>query len=344
MQAEWGPHEGTWLQWPHEETPWGKGYQAILDDIWVEMVKELHVGEKVHVIVCNDVEKRHVLDCLKNCKIDYGQVDFFIRETNDVWVRDNGPIFVWDMQGKLTALDWNFNGWGDKYEHDKDCLIAKYISDATGAPYVRAPLCLEGGGVEFDGHGTLMASKTSIVNENRNPGKSQAEIETELTKYFGVTNFVWITGLKGEDNNNEDTDWHIDGAARFSDAETIMYKYNPLGNDEDFYLAALDKHYLELKDSVNIHGNKYKLIPVPVTKDTIVGSAELGTRSGKGSYLNYYVGNEVVLVPVYGDENDALGLKIIEGQFPDRRIAGINVRALYPYGGMIHCVTQQQPK
>ena len=341
--AEWERHEGTWLQWPHEESPWGKGYRTVLNSIWVEMVKELHTGEKVHIIVYNDREKQHVLDCLGDHPIDYNQVDFFIKETDDVWVRDNGPIFVKDDSGKMFALDWNFNGWGGKYPHGKDRLIAEYIANTIGAPLVKTPVCLEGGGVEFDGQGTLMASKTSIINDNRNPGKSQSEIEDALTEYFGVTNFVWITGLKGEDNNNEDTDWHIDGAARFSDAETIMYKYNAAGNDEGFYLAALEKHYQELREAVNIHGRKYKLIPVPVTKGTIFGSPEDGTRTGKGSYLNYLVGNEVVLVPVYDDENDALGLSIIEGQFPGRRIAGINVKALYPYGGMIHCVTQQQP-
>ncbi|MCL1983307.1 MAG: agmatine deiminase family protein [Clostridiales bacterium] len=343
MPAEWEPHEGTWLQWPHEESPWGKGYRAKIEHIWVAMVKELHIGEKVHIIVYSDTEKQRVLDCLSGCPIDYGQVDFFIQETDDVWVRDNGPIFVKGDQGKIVALDWNFNGWGNKYRHGKDRLIAKFIADAIGAPLVKAPICLEGGGVEFDGHGTLMASKTSIINENRNPGMNQAEIESALSEYFGVTNFVWIAGLRGEDNNNEDTDWHIDGAARFAGAETIMYKYNAAGNDEEFYLAALEKHYQELRNATNINGGKYKLIPVPVTKGTILGSAEGGTRTGKGSYLNYLVGNEVVLVPVYGDENDALGLRIVEGQFPGRRVVGINVRALYPYGGMIHCVTQQQP-
>jgi len=343
MPAEWEPHECTWLSWPHEDTPWGKGYQAALDGVWVEMVRELHTGEKVNIIVCNEAEKNHVLGCLEGRLIDHSRIGFFIKETNDVWVRDNGPIFVRDECGGLAALDWNFNGWGEKYPHERDCLIAEYISGASGIPFVKGPLCLEGGGVEVDGCGTLMASKTSIMNKNRNPGLSQKEIEGMLSEYFGVSNFIWISGLLSEDNNDEDTDFHIDGQARFANEDTILYKYNFLGNDEEFYLKALEKHRGELMGAVNINGGKYKLIPVPVTKGAIIGTAP-GTRSGNGSYLNYYVGNEVVLVPVYGDEFDALGLSIIEGQFPGRRVAGINVRALYPYGGMIHCVTQQQPK
>jgi len=309
------------------------------------MAKELHIGENVHIIVNDEDEKNHVVRELTAVKVDFGKVDFFIRETDDIWVRDNGPIFVRDGNGKLVALDCNFNGWGNKCEHEKDRLISKYISDTMGIPHAKAPICLEGGGIELDGRGTFMAAKTSIINDNRNPGKSQAEIEAALTECFGVTNFIWISGLKGEDNKGEITDWHIDGQARFASADTIMYRFNMHDNDEKYYLDALEKQYRQLREAVNTDGKKYKLIPVPVSKGTIEKppGEDAGVRSGKGSYLNYLVGNEVVLVPVYGDENDKLGLGIIEGQFPGRRVVGINCRALYPYGGMIHCVTQQQP-
>ncbi len=115
---------------------------------------------------------------------------------------------------------------GDKYPYENDAVIPDEISEMYSIPKVAASVCLEGGGIEINGNGTLMAAKTSIINENRNPTLSQEEIEMELTKYLGVTNFIWITGIRGEDNYDEDTDYHIDGAARFVNENTILYEYD----------------------------------------------------------------------------------------------------------------------
>ena len=306
MPAEWEKHEGTWLQWPHDKAHRGEGYRAKLDDIWISMAKELHYGENVHIVVCDEEEKIHVQSKLIVANVNMDKIDFLIQETDDIWIRDNGPIFV-----------------------------PNKISEMYRIPKVESSVCLEGGGIEINGNGTLMAAKTSIINENRNPTLSQKEIEMELTKYLGVTNFIWITGIRGEDNYDEDTDYHIDGAARFVNENTILYEYDPFDEGEPYLLEAYEKHYQELRQAKNIDGKPFQLIPVPVTRK-VVKEADC-----KGSYLNFYIGNEVVLVPIYGDEHDKLGLQIIEGQFPGRRIVGIYVNELYAYGGMIHCVTQQ---
>ncbi|MGE7866018.1 agmatine deiminase family protein [Bacillus paramycoides] len=335
MPAEWEKHEGTWIQWPHDRTHRGKGYRSKLDDIWVTMAKELHYGENVHIVVYNDEEKAHVESKLIEAKVNMDKIDFLIQETDDIWIRDNGPIFVKNKEGNLSLTQWIFNGWGNKYPYEKDAVIPEEISEMYSIPKVEVNVCLEGGGIEVNGKGILMAAKTSIMNENRNPTLSQEEIEMELTKYLGVTNFIWITGIRGEDNYNEDTDFHIDGAARFSNENTILYEYDPFREGEAYLLEAYEKHYQELQQARNVDGEPFQLIPVPVTRQ-VVKEADC-----KGSYLNFYIGNEVVLVPIYGDEHDRLGLRIIEGQFPGRRIVGINVNELYAYGGMIHCVTQQ---
>ncbi|MFF2879559.1 agmatine deiminase family protein [Bacillus toyonensis] len=335
MPAEWEKHEGTWLQWPHDKTHRGEGYRAKLDDIWVTMAKELHYGENVHIVVYDEEEKKHVQSKLIEENVNMDKIDFLVQETDDIWIRDNGPIFVKDKEENLCLTHWIFNGWGDKYPYENDAVIPDEISEMYSIPKVAASVCLEGGGIEINGNGTLMAAKTSIINENRNPTLSQEEIEMELTKYLGVTNFIWITGIRGEDNYDEDTDYHIDGAARFVNENTILYEYDPFGEGEAYLLDAQEKHYQELRQARNIDGSPFQLIPVPVTRK-VVKEADC-----KGSYLNFYIGNEVVLVPIYGDEHDKLGLQIIEGQFPGRRIVGIHVNALYAYGGMIHCVTQQ---
>lgn len=338
MPAEWEPHEGTWLQWPHDGTNKGESYRSKLEDIWVTMTKELHYGENVHIVVCNDEEKLHVISKLKEADVNLAKVDFLIQETDDIWIRDNGPIFVKDENDNNWITNWIFNGWGNRFPYEKDTMVPVKIGPKYGIPRVDVNVCLEGGGIEVNGNGSFMAAKSSIINDNRNPNVSQEEIEKALTEYLGVTNFIWITGIPGEENQNEVTDFHIDGAARFSKENTILYEYDPYGDSDQYLLEAQEKHYGELRQSSNIDGKPFQLIPVPVTKNIVQDAG------CKGSYLNFYIGNEVVLVPIYGDENDALGLKIVEGQFPGRRIVGINVCKLFQYGGMIHCVTQQQPK
>jgi len=315
----------------------GYDYREQVEGIWIQMTKELHIGENVHIIVDNEDEKKHVVEKLSEEKIDLNKIDFLVKRIDDVWVRDNGPIFVWDDQGKPVITDWNFNGWGGRMPHEFDTQASAYISEYTNIPRIAVQgVRLEGGGIEVDGRGSFLAAKTSIINDNRNPGISQAEIEEAIAKHFGVSNFVWITGLSGDDPGGEMTDFHIDGAARFSDSNTILYEADPYGESEPYMLATYEKHYNELRNARDIDGNPFKLIPVPLTRYNVSG------LDYQGSYLNYYIGNEVVLVPTYGDENDTLGMQIIEGQFPGRRVAGIDVCPLYPYGGMIHCVTQQQ--
>ncbi|MGW9124453.1 agmatine deiminase family protein [Paenibacillus chitinolyticus] len=338
MPAEWEKHEGTWLQWPHDGSNKDENYRAKLDDIWVTMAKELHYEENVHIVVCNEKERKHVQAKLNEEHVNMDKIDFLIQETDDVWIRDHGPIFVKDDKGNLCLTNWNFNGWGNKYPFENDAKIPIKISENSSIPLIETSVCLEGGGIEVNGSGTLLAAKSSIMNGNRNPSLHQEEIESELTKYLGVTNFIWITGLRGEDNHDEVTDFHIDGAARFVNENTILYEYDPFGESEAHLLKAYEKHYQELRQARNTDGKPFQLIPVPVTRNIV---KEAGS---KGSYLNFYIGNEVVLVPVYGDEHDSLGLQIMEGLFPGRRIVGINVRKLYAYGGMIHCVTQQHPK
>ncbi len=302
------------------------------------MAKELHCGENVHIVVCNDAEKEHVQSKLNETKVTMDKIDFFFQETDDIWIRDNVPIFMKDKEGNLSLTNRIFNGWGNRFPYENDEMVPTKISENYRIPRVEASVCLEGGGIEVNRKGSLLAAKSSIMNENRNPTLCQEEIESALTKYLGVTNFIWISGLRGEDNHNEVTDYQIDGAERFSNENTIFYEYDPFGESEAYLLEAYEKHYQELRQARNTDGKAFQLIPVPVTRNVV---KEAGS---KGSYLNFYFGNEVVLVPIYGDEHDRLGLQIIEGQFPGRRIVGINVSKLYAYGGMIHCVTQQHPK
>lgn len=331
MQSEVSLHEGTWLIWPHPYT-YGLAYQREIEAIWVQMTKALHVGEKVHLIAYDESEERRIRKLLMKEKVEVRQIDFLIAKSDDIWIRDTGPMFAFDEKHTLTILDFGFNGWGEKVAYKNDNKIPKVVSQQTNIQRVDAShFILEGGSIELDGNGTLMATKSSVISEHRNKELSIAQAENYFSQYLGVKNFIWLEGVMGEDI----TDAHIDGIARFLDDQTILTV-----SKEDFmqlYENINVADYEQLTNAKNIEGNPYVLTELPLTQNHVQG------LDYQGSYLNFYVGNQVVLVPIYEDPNDALALEIIKKAYPDRNIVPIVVNQLYKYGGMIHCVTQQQP-
>ncbi|WP_273324820.1 agmatine deiminase family protein [Vallitalea guaymasensis] len=327
-------HEGTWLQWPHEYT-YGKDYKNKLDPIWIEMTRGLIKGENVHIIVYNEKEKHRVENLLNKENISIDKVDFYIYPTDDVWIRDNGPIFIYDNEDNLIIADWGFNGWGNKASYKKCMEIPKKISSDLNIPRIDIhDVVLEGGAVEFDGNGTCMATRSAVVNKNRNPDLTESEIEEYIKKYYGVNNFIWLDGVVGLDI----TDFHIDGFAKFYDKSTIITM-----KEEDLIEWALsDKDIDTLYEAKDSNKNPYKYIYLPLSKNNVVLENGKALRY-KGSYVNFLIGNKVILVPNYNDENDEKANAILQQMYPDKEVIGIDVRNLYQYGGMIHCVTQQQP-
>lgn len=344
MPEESEEHEGTWLQWPHHYQ-YGKAYRNGLDATWVAMTKALVTGETVHIIAYDETEKQRIIALLEKADVPLDKVDFKIHKTDDVWVRDNGPIYVRDKQGKLVIQDWGFNAWGKKRDDEtgkpigfEQCnSIPTKIAKEQNISVVdlNQTMINEGGSVEIDGHGTLMATKSAILNNNRNPNMTQAQAEAIFKKYLGVSNFIWLEGQAGL----ELTDQHIDGFARFGNADTIVTMSEEDLLDFDVLESDIDILY----QAKNKDGKPYHFVKVPLTKHDVVTTS--GENLGyQGSYINYYIANQVVLVPNYKDPNDAVANAIIQKLYPTRKVVGIDVRNLYKNGGMIHCVTQQQPK
>ena len=324
MPSEESPHQATWLQWPHN-FGWDKRHVARLEPIWIQMTQSLHRDERVCIIVYNDTERERISSLLETNHVNLSQIDFFVEQTNDVWVRDNGPIFVWNDIKELIVLDWEFNGWGRKAKYDKCNQIPRQVASHLGLPVCSIPMVMEGGSFEVDGRGTLMAKKSSILNKNRNPGWTLADVEAYFRKYLGVVNFVWLDGKKGGDI----TDDHIDGTARFANGDTIVTFYRHDHEDP--------RDYDVLASAKNADGKPYKLVHLPVTTRKIPKVKDYGI------YTNYYVGNGVVLLPVYNDPNDAVAQEVLAGLYPSRTIVCIDSTELYKDGGILHCVTQQQP-
>tara|TARA_B100000508_G_scaffold141064_1_gene145800 strand:- start:1412 stop:2524 length:1113 start_codon:yes stop_codon:yes gene_type:complete len=329
-------HEGTWLQWPHHYQ-YGKKFRDYLDPTWVAMTKELITSEKVHIVAYNETEKNRIIDLLNAQSIDLTNVDFKTFPNDDFWIRDNGPIYVRDKAGNLVVQDWGFNGWGDKAAFNNCNVIPQKIGQAQNRTVIdlNNTMINEGGSVEMDGHGTLMACKSSILNNNRNPGMTQQQAENIFKKYLGVTNFVWLDGQAGL----EITDQHIDGFARFGNSTTIVTMENNDLLDYDVLQSDIDK----LLAAKNKDGQAYTFLKLPLSSNNVVTT--YGKNLGfKGSYCNYYIANTKVLVPIYNDPNDAVALKLLQALYPNRTVVGIDSRNVYANGGMTHCVTQQQPK
>jgi agmatine deiminase len=343
MPAEWEPHKGTWLQWPQDKVY--KGYELKLERIWLQMVDALHVHENVHIIVSDERQRDHIANLIMYHDIGLKNAYFYIIPTNDVWARDNGPIFVVNDDGDVAITDWTFNGWGNRFPFYLDDKVPSEIGKKMDLPVFKVPMVLEAGGVEVNGSGTFLATRTSIIDSYRNPGMSQSEIEEVLSQYLGVSHFIWLTGAgRGEcDEWGDETDSHIDIVARFTNESTVLYNWT--NNLSDPRYRMLTKSYEELKAASSESGKKLTLVPLPLPE---VHQTSKMTDWRKNSftdsaYSNYLIANNVVLVPIYGHSNDQRAIEIITDQFPDREVIGIEVLALIEHGGAIGCVTQPQP-
>ena len=334
MPEETAEHEGTWLQWPHNYL-YGPYYRDDVEPTWIAMTNALQSGEKVHIIAYDEIEKTHIISVLTDSSIPLDNIDFFIHETDDVWIRDNGPVFVYDQNNDLTILDWGFNGWGGDTPYSKCDVIPQSVSDDLNLPRIDlSVMVLEGGAIEHDGKGTMMATRSSITHASRNPNLSETQIENYLTTNMGITKFIWLDGVYGQ----EITDMHIDGVMKFANENTIV----TMNNTDLLYWGLLQTDIDILYAATDINNEAYNFIYIPLTQNNV--STTYGTNlSYKGSYANYYSANTVVLVPTYNDVNDAVAISIIEGIYPNKTVLGIDVRNIYEYGGMIHCITQQQP-
>ncbi|UHQ23151.1 agmatine deiminase family protein [Lysobacter sp. 5GHs7-4] len=336
MPDETARHEGTWLQWPHAYT-YGRAYRDRLDPTWVAMTRALVASENVHLIVYDANEQTRVRNLLVGAGVPMAKVSFLIRPTDDVWVRDNGPIFVYDRNERLTITDWGFNGWGYDAPYRKDDTVPATVASRLGLPSVDLnDVVLEGGAIEVDGRGVLMATRSSTREANRNPDLSEAELEAVLADQLGVSKFIWLDGAPG--GKDDITDMHIDGFARFGTPDTVVTMNRADLREWGLSSADVDRLY----GASDIDDRAYRFVHLPLTARNVVTA--YGYKLGyKGSYVNYYVGNTVVLMPEYKDPNDAVAKAILQRLYPGRSVVGIDVRNLYRNGGMVHCVTQQQP-
>ncbi|KAF0864461.1 agmatine/peptidylarginine deiminase [Pseudomonas sp. LD120] len=266
-------------------------------------------------------------------------IRYVITELDDIWMRDIGANFVTNSQGQLGAVDFNFNGWGNKQRHALDARLARQMADAAAARYLRSALIGEGGGIEVDGHGTGIMTESSWINGNRNPGWSKAEVEAELKACLGLRKIIWLPGIRGRDI----TDAHVDFYARFVRPGVVVAN---LDNDPDSYDHQVTLKHLEiLRNASDADGRQLQVYTLSPPLSPRRSRFSRDNPDFAAGYINYFVINGAVISPQFGDPAaDAKALALLEGLYPGRQVVQLDIDAIAAGGGGIHCVTHQQPE
>ena len=335
LPAEWEHQSAVILVWPHDETDWASCLDET-ENVYTRLASRISLHESL-LIVCRDTRHQsEVRRRLESAEVDCSRVTSACAPSNDTWIRDTGPITVMDGENPLL-LDFDFNGWGNKYPHHLDKqltrnLIRQGVFGET--PWEEIPFILEGGSIESDGNGTLMTTRRCLLASRRNPECDADRITDLFSSWFGARRVIW---LEHGHILGDDTDGHIDMLARFCDRQTIAYSSCEDAGDAHF--PELQAMAQELQALTDTDGKPYRLVPLPLP-------APITDPSGQrlpASYANFLIINEAVLVPVYDDPADAIALSRLAGCFPKREIIGIPCRALIQQHGSLHCVTMQLP-
>ncbi|MBT4889585.1 MAG: agmatine deiminase family protein [Rhodospirillales bacterium] len=326
--AEESRHARTWMCWPSTASIYGRssGYFESVQETLGRLAAAIAENEPVSMLAG---AQHHDL-ARDLCGPNVTLVD---TPTDDMWARDCAPVFVRNGDGQLGLVDFNFNGWGNKQQHSKDTRIASFLAKHRGCEYFKADIVGEGGGLEYDGDGTLILTDSCWLNNNRNPGLDRDQIELELRATLGVEKVIWVPGVRGQDI----TDGHIDGAIRIVRPGVLMTGGFP--GDTSEWGQTLEESRNILNSTTDARGRSFKMIDIPSAEDVRSHSPDFFT-----GYANYYVGNDVVYTPQFGDRNaDKHAQATLAKLFPDRKIVTLEMDRIYENGGGIHCVTQQEP-
>jgi agmatine deiminase len=347
MPGEFEPHAGCWMLWPERTSNWRLGAKPA-QQAFASVASAIAVGEPVTVGVSRAqfIHARSVLpDAIRVVEIS----------SDDAWMRDVGPTMVVNARGVVRGVDWIFNAWGGfggglYFPWDQDDLVARKVLEIEGLDRYRAPLVLEGGSIHVDGEGTLLTTQECLMNPNRNPQLDMGQIEILLHEYLGVSSVVWLD--KGV--INDETGGHVDNLCCFVRPGEVALTWTDNKRDPQ-YKVSLDA-YQRLMDSKDAQGRRFKVHkiqqPRPLTRraaeaegiDAVDGinARPAGDRLA-ASYVNFYIGNSVVVMPLLDPKQDKVAQRQLQKLFPDRRVIGVQSREILLGGGNIHCITQQVP-
>ncbi|WP_348673591.1 agmatine deiminase family protein [uncultured Abyssibacter sp.] len=330
--AEFAPQASVQLTWPHAGTDWGDDFTTV-EPVFQALARLITARAEL-IVAAADPDHVHQALELAGVSLDKAQV--FECPTDDVWARDHAPITVVDGDRALL-LDFRFDGWGGKFDASQDNVISRRLHDAGAFGHTDLhgiDWTLEGGGIESDGAGTLLATRACLLDPRRNPGVTQAGLEASLHEWLGVTRVLWLEHghLEGDD-----TDSHIDTLARVANPNVITFQ--ACDNRLDSHHDGLKAMQRELSAFRTPAGHPYELVPLPLPEPQI---GDDGRRLPAG-YANFLILNDAVLVPVYRTHADDIALRRLDDAFPSHRIEPVDCRALITQNGSLHCVTMNYP-
>ncbi|KIX77044.1 agmatine deiminase family protein [Streptomyces sp. JL4002] len=328
MPAEWSPHERCLMAWPTRVDLWGSVLADVKEE-YAAVARAIAEFEPVTMVA----PPGHGADARTHCG-DEEAITVVELPLDDSWFRDSAPLFVLDGTGNRAGVDFRFNAWGRKHHpFDSDDRISGLLLDHLGIDRIASGMILEGGAVTVDGEGTLITTEQCLLHPNRNPGMSRDEIEAELKARLGVTKVVWLPygGLL-----DTETDGHVDGVCAFAAPGTVVVSLPDDPDHPDHARMRANRAVLEA--TTDARGRRLEIIDVPQTAFT-----DLADGTIEVSYLNYYIANGGVVVPVAGLPQDEAALAVIASAHPGRKVVGVRALAIAFGGGGVHCITQQIP-
>ncbi len=343
MPAEWDRHEATWLAWPHNPEDWPGKFQTI-PWVYAEIVRLLSGRELVHILVDDAKAEQRAQSILERAGATLERVSFHQWPTNRVWTRDSGPIFVLNGSGQLAVTNWKFNAWAKYPDWQLDDQVPDYVVELLSLPQwqpvveledgSKKRLVLEGGSIDTNGVGILLTTEECLLSEvqQRNPGVTREKLEQAFQDFLGIDQVIWL----GRGVTGDDTHGHVDDISRFVGAETIITVVEPDTTDPNH--EPLAENLERLQAARTLDGKQFTLVPLPLPGPVVFRGQRL-----PASYANFYIANELVLVPTFNDPNDRVALNILAQVFPNREVIGIHSVDLVWGLGTLHCMTQQQP-
>ncbi len=328
MPAEWEPHLATWIAWPHETSDWPGKFTPI-PWLYGEIVRHLSRVERVRILVNDEAAQRRAESILKKCHANLDAVEFFVKKTDRSWARDYVPLFLKRRSGDTAISHFRFNAWAKYDNYAEDAAVPAFLARRLKLQRFEAGLVLEGGAIDVNGAGKLLTTEECLLSkvQERNPGLTRAGWERAFRDYLGATDVIWLNrGITGDDTHG-----HVDDLARFVAPDTVVTVVERDRSDENH--APLKENLERLRAREDL-----RVIPLPMPEPVWFDGQRL-----PASYANFYVANQLVLVPVFGDQHDSVALRRLERAFPDREVVGIYCRDLVLGLGTLHCMTQQQP-
>ena len=336
MPAEWEEQKSTWIAWPHNKKDWPNKFDFI-PEIFAEIISHISKGQKVNILIENNVLKKRAILILKNFKVNFSNIRFSLCKTDRAWLRDSFPIFVKNKNKKIL-LNWKFNSWAKYKNFKKDNSIINKVKkvlklQSISPVFNGRKVVLEGGAIDVNGKGTLITTEECLLSkiQQRNSGFKKHDYEKIFFNYFGIRKIIWLKrGIAGDDTHG-----HIDDLARFVSENTIFLAYERNKKDVNYKILRNNFRILKKLDDFK----KLKIIKIPMPEAKYIE----GTRV-PASYLNFYIANKVILVPTFNDKKDKLVLKMFRKYFKNRKVVPIDCSILIWGFGAIHCMTQQEPK